>query len=153
MLDPGPAAIAGDLEQILPAPALNMDISGISHAGNFNVYFSMEHVMKLSLLRRGVLVAALTAAMVPAAHAVLPTDLLGEPAPLYAASRTILIEPGTRWVNVTGGEIVKFVVGDKAFAWHFNGIAGTFDLTQIAPQGVLTHSVRTYQAPDPLYIN
>jgi hypothetical protein len=81
-------------------------------------------------------------------------DLWGDPAPVSAATRTIVITPDTRYVNVTGGEIVTFVVGDKAFAWSFNGTryVAPFDLSMTAPPGVLDHKVLAYVAPDPRYL-
>lgn len=90
------------------------------------------------------------------AQAEIRTDLIGEPAPpTAAATRTIEIQPGTRWVNVTGGEVVKFVVGDKSFVWSFDGTptSAGFNLNQIAPEGVLDHPVQGYLAPNPLYTN
>lgn len=109
--------------------------------------------MKHRLLVASVFALALSGAGLGGAAAAVRTDLLGAPAPLSAATRTIVVEPGTRWVNVTGGEVVKFVVGDRAFAWSFDGIdtAGSFDLNQIAPRGLLTQPVQTYMAPNPLY--
>lgn len=81
------------------------------------------------------------------------TALFGDPAPVTAATQTITIQPGTRWVNVTGGDTVKFVVGDKAFAWTFNvaRTVNSFDLSRVAPPGVLDHPVEAYVAPDPRY--
>lgn len=81
-------------------------------------------------------------------------DLLGDPAPVSAATRTIVIAPDTRYVNVTGGEIVTFIVGDRAFAWSFNGTryVAPFDLSMTAPPGVLDHAVIAYVAPDPRYL-
>lgn len=81
-------------------------------------------------------------------------DLWGAPAPVSAATRTIVITPDTRYVNVTGGEVVTFVVGDKAFAWSFNGTryVAPFDLSITAPPGVLDHAVIAYIAPDPRYM-
>ena len=98
---------------------------------------------------------AVAPAGVCAAAAALRTDLIGEPAPLSAANRTIVIQPNTKWVNVTGGEVVKFVVGNNAFAWNLDGAdhAGGFDLNQIAPRGILSQRVRAYLAPDPTYID
>jgi hypothetical protein len=80
-------------------------------------------------------------------------DLLGSPAPVIAATRTIVITPDTRHVNVIGGEIVKFVVGNQAFTWNFNGAQHVppFDLSQTAPPGLLDHKVTAYVAPNPLY--
>lgn len=80
-------------------------------------------------------------------------DLLGNPAPVSAATRTIVIAPDTRYVNVIGGETIKFVVGDKSFAWTFDGAYSAFDLNQTAPAGMLDHKVTAYVAPNPLYIN
>jgi hypothetical protein len=81
-------------------------------------------------------------------------DLLGQPAPVTAAQRTIVINPDTKYVNVEGGQIVKFVVGDKAFAWDFfvARTIGAFDLNAVAPPGMLDHPVRAYVSPDPRYI-
>ncbi|MBC7413576.1 MAG: CzcE family metal-binding protein [Herminiimonas sp.] len=77
--------------------------------------------------------------------------LYGDPAPVTAATSTIVITPQTRYVNVTGGDITRFIVGDKAFAWSFNGSTtiSSFDLRTTAPPGVLDHSVIAYIAPDP----
>jgi hypothetical protein len=81
-------------------------------------------------------------------------DFLGDPAIASAATRTIVIPPTARWVNVTGGDVVNFIVGDKSFAWAFNVAASvsSFDLMRVAPPGVLDHTVRAYIAPDPKYM-
>jgi hypothetical protein len=65
----------------------------------------------------------------------------------------LTITPQTRHVNVIGGEIIDFKVGDKAFAWHFfvASTVSTFDLKRVAPPGILEHSVIAYVAPDPRY--
>ena len=82
-----------------------------------------------------------------------PIEFLGEAAAPPAATRTIVIGPHTRWVNVTGGDIVKFVVGEKTFAWNFDVAEGvsSFDLNRVAPPGTLDHTVVAYVAPNPLY--
>ena len=76
------------------------------------------------------------------------STLLGDPAAPSAAVRTIVIGQNTGYVNVTRGEIVKFVVGDKAFAWDFNGPSNisAIDLSVVAPSGVLDHAVKAYVA-------
>jgi hypothetical protein len=82
-----------------------------------------------------------------------PANYLGEPGSPSAATRTIVVEPGTRWVNVTGGDIVKFKAGGKTFVWNFDvadGVA-SFELNRIAPPGALNHPVVAYVAPNPLY--
>ena len=83
-----------------------------------------------------------------------PLSLLGDPAPDTAAAQTIEIRPDTKWVNVTGGDIVKFVVGQKSFAWAFNVGTGVsrFDLSRVAPPGMLERPVFVYLEPDPRYI-
>jgi hypothetical protein len=79
--------------------------------------------------------------------------LLGDPAPVAAATHTIVIAPDTKYVNVTSSDTVNFVVGNKSFAWNFNGPESipSFELNQIAPPGVLDHKVTAYVAPNPLY--
>lgn len=82
------------------------------------------------------------------------TDLFGDPAPLSAAERTIVIGPTTKWVNVTGGETIKFIAGQKSFAWSFDTAPtiSSFDLNRVAPPGALDHKVTAYIAPDPRYL-
>jgi hypothetical protein len=80
-------------------------------------------------------------------------DLLGQPAPVTAAQRTIVITPDTRSVRIEGGEVVKFVIGNRAFAWNFNGPTAVevLALQRIAPAGALDHDVTAYIDPDPRY--
>lgn len=69
-----------------------------------------------------------------------------------SADRTIMLDAGMKWVNVTGGEIIRFVVGGKSFSWHFDGYNPAFELNKIAPADTLgDHPVRVYVSPDPLY--
>ena len=77
-------------------------------------------------------------------------DLLGSPAPVSAATRTIFINPAANYVNVTG-ETIKFVAGENSFAWNFDGavFAPAFDLQVAAPPSVLVHKVIAYVAPIP----
>jgi hypothetical protein len=81
-------------------------------------------------------------------------DLLGDAAPVTAATRAITVFPQTRAVNVIGGEIIRFDVGPKSFAWNFNGPVDitSFDLLTVAPPGILDHSLMAYVQPNPLYI-
>ena len=74
------------------------------------------------------------------------TDLVGESVSPTAASRTIVINDNTKWVNVTHGDVVKFVANGQEFAWDFDGVPQAFDLKQVAPQGAIDHSVRVYIA-------
>jgi hypothetical protein len=74
------------------------------------------------------------------------SDRFGEPAQAAAADRTIVVSPGTKFVNVKHGEVVKIVAGGKEFAWDFDGLPQAFDLKRIAPEGAIDHSVRVYIA-------
>ena len=80
-------------------------------------------------------------------------DLVGTPVPQSAATRTVVITPETRYVNVVGGDIVRFERGGRAFAWAFNvsPIVAMFALNQVAPPGMLDHEVLVYVEPDPRY--
>lgn len=111
--------------------------------------------MKIRLLLPPLVLAVATLIGAPAGQAAALRDLLGEPAPLASATRTVTIGSNTKYVKVTSGEVVKFVVGDKEFAWSFDTNIGDrgFDLSQIAPPGVVTQPVRTYLVRDPSYVN
>jgi hypothetical protein len=111
--------------------------------------------MKTRLLSPAILLIALTAAGVTAcATRTSYADLYGDPAAPSAAQRTIVIYPNTRYVNVEGGEVIRFVVGDKEFGWNFLVARGIsmFRLNEVAPPGLLDHEVRAYVSPDPRYI-
>jgi hypothetical protein len=96
----------------------------------------------------------ISAVAFPAVAATDHTDLLGTAAPSALAAQQIHIHPETKYVNVEGGDAVTFIVGDKAFTWIFDGSrnVGSFDLNEVAPQGVLDHPVTVYIAPDPRWI-
>lgn len=82
-------------------------------------------------------------------------DLLGDPAAPAAATRTVVIDGNVNYVNVTGGEIIRFIVNDKAFAWNFDSAQNIppFELRLIAPPDIaLDHPVTVYVAPNPLYV-
>lgn len=79
--------------------------------------------------------------------------LFGDPATDDYATRTIVITPDTCYINAEGGEVIRFVVGDRSFAWTFN-VARTvkaFDLNDVAPPGLLQRRVRAYVSDDPKY--
>ena len=79
---------------------------------------------------------------------------LNETAPAAAANRTITIAPDTRYVNVQGGQTVRFDVGGQTFSWDFDGAetVGSFDLNKVAPPGLLDHPVTAYVSPNPMYM-
>ncbi|GAC1425235.1 MAG: hypothetical protein NVSMB6_25940 [Burkholderiaceae bacterium] len=80
-------------------------------------------------------------------------NLLGDPAPLTAATRTVVIEPGTTRTSVIGGEVIRFMVDGRAFAWSFDGPINVtrVDLRRVAPAGMLNQDVVVYVAPNPMY--
>jgi hypothetical protein len=78
-------------------------------------------------------------------------DLLGSPGSPSMVTRTIVIKPTTSYVNVTGGEVIRFEVGDKSFLWNFSGPGSSFDLARVAPPSVLDRKVTAYIAPNPMY--
>lgn len=82
-------------------------------------------------------------------------SLLGSAAPASAAERTITINADTRYVNVTGGSTVRFIVGGQSFTWNFQtggSHTAPFDLARLAPAGALNHKVVVYVSDDPLYL-
>lgn len=82
------------------------------------------------------------------AQAETPTHLLGTPAEPARATRTIVIAPGAKHVNVTQDEIVKFTASGREFAFKFDGPSVTsFDLQRVAPPSVLDRPVIVYVAP------
>ena len=95
------------------------------------------------------LTASLTACLTPMDQAK-RISFLGDPAAVSFSDRTVTIYPTTTYVNVTGGEIIKFISGNEAFAWNFDG-AGEyhFDLAMVAPPGFLDQKVMVYVSPDP----
>ena len=83
-----------------------------------------------------------------AAGAAVPAKLLGEPVAPEQAERTVVITPTTRYVNVTEGDVVKFVANGAAFAWNFDSPPeiSSFELNRVAPAGALDHAVTVYVA-------
>ncbi len=66
-----------------------------------------------------------------------------------AADRMIVIKPTTKRVNVFENDTVLFKVGAKQFAIKFDGNNVYYDLSALAPPGVLTRKVKVYVAPNP----
>lgn len=84
----------------------------------------------------------------PAIGAKSYVHLYGTPAQPVSTDRTIVIRPDTRYVNVTEGDVIRFVVGDKTFGWKFDTALTVrdFELNEVAPPGMLDHPVRAYIA-------
>lgn len=96
--------------------------------------------------------AALTMAMASTAIAS-PNDLFGEAVPPTAATKTINIDHDTSYVNVTGGDVVKFIVHGQEYTWDFDSAnnISEIDLNALLPTGALHHVVKIYVARDPTY--
>ncbi len=77
---------------------------------------------------------------------------VGAPGDSAMPDRTITIGPNTKWVNVTGGETVRFIdtASNKSFVWYFNTPEWTtFDLAQVAPDALAGQHVIAYVAQNP----
>jgi len=100
-------------------------------------------------------VASAAIVLAGCASGLAPRDLLGTPAAYAPGIQTVIITPATQWVNVTGGDTVRFVAGAVSFTWSFQvGVTvSTFDLNRIAPPGMLARPVVVYVAPNPLYLS
>jgi hypothetical protein len=108
--------------------------------------------MRTSQILFVVLGAALLNACASRPGAMTWAERWGSPAPTSGTTRTIVISPDTRYVNVIGGEVITFVEGDKSFGWSFDGQLGyAFELNLVAPPGALDHKVMAYVDPDPYY--
>lgn len=95
---------------------------------------------------------AFTAAAPAFANHPMANPNLGTPVHDESADRAIVLDTGTKWVNVTGGETIKFVVGGKSFSWRFDTFSTSpvFELDKIAPAGMLDgRSIKIYVSPDP----
>ncbi len=104
---------------------------------------------QLSVLLGG---AALAMAMASTAFAN-PNDLYGEPVESTAATKVINVDHDTSYVNVTGGDVVKFVIRGNEYTWDFDTASnvGEVDLNALLPAGTLHHVVKVYVARDPTY--
>ena len=103
--------------------------------------------MNTKFLLPGFVAVTATLAALTATAATTSADL-GEVVPTSAATRTIVIKPHTKWVNVSSGETVRFEAGGRDFAVTFDGDRLTGDLNEIAPAGALDHTVTTYVTPN-----
>jgi len=80
-------------------------------------------------------------------------DLVGMPVPASAATHTVNISRDIGYVNVIGGDVVRFESGGQSIAWdfHVSPLISVFALNQVAPSGMLDHDVLVYLTPDPHY--
>ena len=83
--------------------------------------------------------AALTMASAASAVGYNPSLDFGDQGSPGVYNRVINISPQTKWVNVSEGELVKFVdtANGQSFVWNFDTDSSPFDLAKVAPAGVL----------------
>ena len=75
--------------------------------------------------------------------------LLGDPIPADAqVDKVVNVNANTRWINVVQNESVKFIVGGKTFAWHFDSPRASVNLKDIAPAGAVDRNLIVYLTPD-----
>lgn len=76
-------------------------------------------------------------------------DHRGSMASANEADRTIVLKPGSKYVNVEREEIVTLKYGDKLFTWKFDTLGTpTFALSEIAPREFGATQARVYVAPE-----
>ena len=92
------------------------------------------------------LLATILAGASVAAYAITPADQYGSAATAGFASRTIVVDSHTRYINVMHGETVTIRDGDTSVTWYFDGIGSAFDLSKIMPAG--RQAVEVYVAPE-----
>lgn len=112
----------------------------------------MKNATRRNVLSLAV-VTALGAASAALANHPPAAPRLGTPIHGAAADRTVVIEPGAKWVNVNRNETVKFVLGNQSFTWRFDTLTqSVIELEKIAPAGLLGGSaIKVYVGPDPMH--
>lgn len=99
-------------------------------------------------MKRGLWLAAVIALVLPTAAAAKPAIAPSVATP-EAADKVIVIKPTTKRVNVVENDTVLFKVGDKQFAIKFGGNSVYYDLSTLAPAGVLNRKVKVSVSPNP----
>jgi hypothetical protein len=107
----------------------------------------------MKLIHTAVTALVLGATTIVTANAATFPNFIGQLEQTDSADRTIVINSGTRYVNVTQGEKVKFVANGQQFVIDFDGAAQNTDLRNLAPAGDLDHEVDVYVGMSPFLIN
>lgn len=91
------------------------------------------------------LTVSLTATAAPAGP-VTPSPEYGSVAHQESAVRKIVVTPNTKWVNVTNGETVTFVVEGRSFTYSFQTYQYTnlLPMAAIAPADLNVGDIRVY---------
>jgi len=103
--------------------------------------------MKTKLFVPSALALTLGFALSSASLSVAASGMNADIVPLENATRTVVIDSSTKWVNAADLETVKFVSNGHEFAVEFDGLRDEFPLNSIAPAGALDHKVEVYVAP------
>jgi len=110
-----------------------------------------------TIMRKFFIVGALAlvcgTAAIPSVAADNGDNVLGQSETPATVDRIIVIGPGTAHVNVDRGDSVRFVVGNRSFAWRFSvpTTISEIDLNDIAPPCMLDHVVKAYIKRIPIY--
>lgn len=96
--------------------------------------------------KRSVFVVLAGLSMAVAAHAAVPTRLVGDASTPAMATQTVVLTPTTDTVNVDWGQTVDFKLNNQQFAFDFDGVreASRINLQRVAPAGLLDHPVYAY---------
>src|SRR5580658_8438799 len=96
------------------------------------------------------LMPAITAALILGATTIVNANAastpiwIGQLVHTDTADRTIVIDAGTRYVNVSQGEKVKFVANGREYVVDFNGVDRNTDLRHLLPAGAVDREIITY---------
>jgi len=91
---------------------------------------------------------ALSAASLSANAVITHSDRYGDASIPRESSRTIVVGPNTRWINVAQDEVVKIVTGGQEFTWQFGGMDDRVSLKQIAPAEFAVKDIFVYVAQE-----
>ena len=99
-----------------------------------------------------VVIASATILASSAALAIHTVQPFGNQVADSVVARTIELDSNTKSVNIEQGETVKFVFGNKSFAWNFNTLSTTpFKMAKIAPLNPSIKDVQIYVSRNPIY--
>lgn len=111
------------------------------------------NVMKTNTSFAATVAFLLSLASLSAMASPTPVALTGDAAPSSYATRTVNIDPNTKYVNVKGHDVVQFVAANgKSVTWSFDNPATyAMKLSTIMPAGGLDHEVMVYVDHNMLY--
>ena len=90
--------------------------------------------------------AAITTFASLSAHALTLSDQFGSASPVTAAQRVIVVDAGTRYVNVEHGDTVTLIVNGKSVTWTFDGLKPVIPLSTLFPSDAGAGNVEIFVA-------